>query len=145
MAKSASEDLPLHHIDVIAAIQNGDLHKDIYMEQPGGCIESPRQEYVCRLEKALYGLKQAPRHLFVKINLFLCADLDFQTCSYDPSFYVKRTKIETFMITMFVDNLLVAGTRLQFVLDLRKESSSCFKVEDCGEAKICLGMEAPRN
>eukprot|EP00253_Pinus_taeda_P027179 PITA_27179 len=47
-------------MDVKSAFLHGDLHEEIYMEQPIGFIQTD-SSLVCRLKKSLYGLKQAPR------------------------------------------------------------------------------------
>eukprot|EP00253_Pinus_taeda_P012465 PITA_12465 len=47
-------------MDVKSAFLHGDLHEEIYMEQPIGFIQT-NSSLVCRLKKSLYGLKQAPR------------------------------------------------------------------------------------
>lgn len=46
---------------------NGDLKKDVYIEQRPG-FETPQSPYmVCKIHKALYGLKEAPRAWFDKL------------------------------------------------------------------------------
>eukprot|EP00253_Pinus_taeda_P025747 PITA_25747 len=47
-------------MDVKSAFLHGDLHEEIYMEQPIGFIQTD-SILVFRLKKSLYGLKQAPR------------------------------------------------------------------------------------
>eukprot|EP00253_Pinus_taeda_P024652 PITA_24652 len=47
-------------MDVKSTFLHGDLHEEIYMEQPIGFIQTD-SSLVCRLKKSLYGLKQAPR------------------------------------------------------------------------------------
>eukprot|EP00253_Pinus_taeda_P031205 PITA_31205 len=47
-------------MDVKSTFLHGDLHEEIYMEQPIGFIQAD-SSLVCRLKKSLYGLKQAPR------------------------------------------------------------------------------------
>ena len=56
-------------MDVKCDLLNGDLTKDIYMQQPEGFVSNPY--LVCRLKKSLYGLKQAPRAWYAKIDGFL--------------------------------------------------------------------------
>eukprot|EP00253_Pinus_taeda_P005099 PITA_05099 len=47
-------------MDVKSTFLHGDLHEEIYMEQPIGFIQTD-SSLVCRLKKSFYGLKQAPR------------------------------------------------------------------------------------
>lgn len=139
-----SEDLELHQIDVKTAFLNGDLNEDVFMEQPEGFVNEKLPNHVCKLQKALYGLKQSPRQWFAKIDSFLCATLDFQSCPYDPCFYVQRKSTAVVLITLYVDDLLIAGSSLQDILRIKGELSSRFEMKDCGEANICLGLEINR-
>eukprot|EP00253_Pinus_taeda_P010618 PITA_10618 len=50
----------VHQMDVKSAYLHGDLHEEIYMEQPPSFIKID-SSLVCRLKKSLYGLKKAPR------------------------------------------------------------------------------------
>ena len=60
IAIAAIHNLKIHQMDVKTAFLNGDLDKEIYMEQPEGFIIPGQEKKVCRLVKSLYGLKQAP-------------------------------------------------------------------------------------
>lgn len=93
----------------------------------------------------MFGLKQAPTQRFAKSSFFLCNKLDFQSCSYDPCFYLKRTTTKTIMITLYVDDLFIAGSRLQSGLNLKEWFCNRIEVEDYSEAKISLGFEISRN
>ena len=53
----AIHNLEIHQMDVKTAFLNGDLDKEIYMEQPRGFMVPGQEKKVCRLVKALYGLK----------------------------------------------------------------------------------------
>ena len=60
IAIATIHNLEIHQMDVKTAFLNGDLDKEIYMEQPEGFIVPGQEKKVCRLVKSLYGLKQAP-------------------------------------------------------------------------------------
>ena len=45
-------------MDVKIVFLNEELEKEIYMDQPEGCVVPRKEEKVCRLVKLLYGLKQ---------------------------------------------------------------------------------------
>ena len=46
----------------------GDLHEEIYIEQPSGLVAQGEMHMVCRLQKTLYELKQSPRAWFNKLS-----------------------------------------------------------------------------
>ena len=50
-------DLKIHQIDVETAFLNGNLEKEIYMDQPEGVVEPEQESKVYKLNKSLYGLK----------------------------------------------------------------------------------------
>eukprot|EP00253_Pinus_taeda_P029826 PITA_29826 len=60
LSLAASFKWEVHQMDVKSTFLHGDLHEEIYMEQPTGFIQT-NSKLVCRLKKSLYGLKQAPR------------------------------------------------------------------------------------
>ena len=57
----AKKDMDPVQMDVKRVILHGDLHEDIYMQQPEGFVETSKQDLVCKLKKTLYGLKQSYR------------------------------------------------------------------------------------
>ena len=56
-------------MDVKTAFLNGDLDKEIYMDQPEGFVESGQESKVFKLTKSLYGLKQAPKQWYENLIL----------------------------------------------------------------------------
>ena len=48
-------------MDVKIAFLNGDLGKEIYMDQLEGFVEHGQESKVCTLNKSLYDLKHAPK------------------------------------------------------------------------------------
>jgi hypothetical protein len=57
LALAALEDMEIHQMDVKIAFLNGELEKEIYMEQPQGLLHQGSEYLVCKLHKSLYGLK----------------------------------------------------------------------------------------
>ena len=49
--------LELYQMDVKTSFLNGELDKEIYMEQLVGFITQGQEHKVCRLLKSIYGLK----------------------------------------------------------------------------------------
>ena len=50
---AAKEDMELVQMDVKTAFLHGDLHEDIYMQQPEGFVEKGKENLVCKLKKSL--------------------------------------------------------------------------------------------
>ncbi|GKC21749.1 zinc finger, CCHC-type containing protein [Tanacetum coccineum] len=51
----------IHHMNVKTSFLNGELDKEVYMNQPQGFIMLGNENKVCKLIKSLYGLNQAPK------------------------------------------------------------------------------------
>ena len=61
IAIAALHNIEIHQMDEKTASLDGDLNKEIYMDQPEGFIYLGQEKKVCRLVKSLYGLKQATK------------------------------------------------------------------------------------
>eukprot|EP00253_Pinus_taeda_P031776 PITA_31776 len=64
LSLAASFKWEVHKMNVKSAFLHGDLHEEIYMEQPIGFIQTD-SSLVCRLNKSLYGLNAAASPLLV--------------------------------------------------------------------------------
>lgn len=84
-------DLELVQMDVKTAFLHGDLHEEIYMQQPEGFAKKGREKLVCKLQKSLYGLKQEPRQWYQKFDAFMSSQ-QFTQSNEDHCLYVKRLK-----------------------------------------------------
>ena len=67
----ASEKLYLDQMDVKTTFLNGDLDKEIYMQQPKGFVVPGKEYVVSKLTRNLYGLKQEPRQWYKKFDSFM--------------------------------------------------------------------------
>ncbi|GKG06679.1 zinc finger, CCHC-type containing protein, partial [Tanacetum coccineum] len=58
IAMASIHNMISHQMDVKKAFLNGELEKEVYMNQPLGLILHGNENKVCKLIKSLYGLKQ---------------------------------------------------------------------------------------
>ena len=68
IALASIHNLVIYQMDVKTPFLNGNLEKEIYMEQPEGCVVPGKEKKVCKLVKSPYGLKQAPKQWHNKFD-----------------------------------------------------------------------------
>lgn len=140
----AAENLHLEQLDVKTAFLHGDLEEEIYMKQPEGFIKAGKKNLVCRLKKSLYGLKQAPRQWYKKFDSFM-SSRGFTRCQADHCCYIKKFDNSFIILLLYVDDMLVAGSDMQEIINLKQELSKQFAMKDLGSAKQILGMRIKRD
>ncbi|KAL5795724.1 hypothetical protein ACOSQ2_000544 [Xanthoceras sorbifolium] len=140
----AAENLHLEQLDVKTAFLHGDLEEEIYMRQPEGFKEAGKENLVCRIKKSLYGLKQAPRQWYKKFDSFMSSS-GFTRCQADHCCYIKRFDNSFIILLLYVDDMLVAGSDMQEIMNLKRELSKQFAMKDLGAAKQILGMRIKRD
>lgn len=143
LALAAHQDYEVHQMDVKTAFLNGDLDVELYMKQPEGFVTAG-QELVCKLRKSLYGLKQAGRAWFEKINAAL-VNMDFTPLDPDHCVYVRHQGDEVLYIVLYVDDLLLIGSSLAEIKQLKLDLSNRFEMTDLGEAQYVLGLQLSRD
>ena len=95
-------------MDVKNAFLHGDLHKEVYMDQPPSYEDESHQDYVCKMSKDFYGLKQAPRAWHQKITKFLVS-IGFCISEAEHSLYVRKSDAGFVFIIIYVDDLIIYG------------------------------------
>lgn len=108
----------VHQMDVVLAYTQGDLHDEIYLEQPEGFEINTNQYKVCLLKKPLYGLKQAGREWYVKIDGFL-QSIDMRKTEVDPCVYVSTSGKDSVIIVIYVDDMLIASKNLEVLCKIK--------------------------
>jgi len=63
----------------------------------------------------------------------------------DHCVYVKKTTKEIMFLTLYVDDILLAGNNLEMINTTKRWLSSVFEMKDMGEARYVLGVEIVRN
>ncbi|RVX04667.1 Retrovirus-related Pol polyprotein from transposon TNT 1-94 [Vitis vinifera] len=139
-----AENLHLEQLDVKTAFLHGDLEEDLYMIQPKRFIVQGQENLVCKLRKSLYGLKQAPRQWYKKFDDFMHR-IGFKRCEADHCCYVKSFDNSYIILLLYVDDMLIAGSDIEKINNLKKQLSKQFAMKDLGAAKQILGMRIIRD
>jgi hypothetical protein len=128
-------------MDVIGAFLKGNIDRDLYVEPPQGS-DIPAG-YVLHLRKSLYGLRQSP-HLFnKKVDKFL-RSLEFEPCKADPCIYSYNRNGDRYMISIHVDDLLIAGNNRRGLDILKGKLHAELECKDQGPVAYFLGINIYR-
>ena len=144
MALTSHFDLELYQMDVKTAFLNGDLQEDIHMIQPLGFVERGKEKMVCKLNKSIYGLKQASRQWFLKFDQVITSH-GFTENKMDDCIYLKFKGSNFIFLILYVDDILLASSDLQLLVETKKILSTNFEMKDLGEAHYVLGIEIVRD
>eukprot|EP00253_Pinus_taeda_P033844 PITA_33844 len=137
LSLAASLKWEVNQMDVKSAFLHGDLHEEIYMEQPIGFIQTD-SSLVCRIKKSLYGLKQAPRAWYAKMDNFLL-ESGFSRCYSDNTVYTKKVGNSLIILLLYVDDLILTVLQSKEGISLSQSKYACdilrhFHMEDCKPA-----------
>lgn len=140
LALAAHNGWQVHHMDVKTAFLNGEILEEVYVMQPEGFEKRGQELKVYKLLKALDGLRQAPRAWYEKLNKCLVS-LGFQKCPYEHAVYTRKSKGDTIIVGVYVDDLLITGTGVNFIEDFKNEMNTKFDMSDLGKLTYYLGLE----
>ena len=166
MALSAEWNLTVHQMDVVTAYLNGEVEEELFMEIPEQLEESlsdiMNKEHVndrimdtarkwlnllqsgkqkaCRIKKALYGLRQSGRQWYRKLDEKL-RRIGFRPLKADPCLYSYQQEGKTTIVSVYVDDILIATNDMQEMAKIKKELKTSFKMKDLGPVHYCLGIE----
>ena len=103
-----------------------------------------RDGFCLKLLKSLYGLKQAPRNWNKNIVNHI-KSLGFKQCVADNCLFVKRVGGKMYLISLYVDDILVAGSDLDEVERIKRQFTEHYEMKDLGELNYYLGMKITRS
>jgi transposase InsO family protein len=134
--------LECDQVDIVAAFLNGDLEETIYMDPPEG--STIPQGSVIRLLKSLYGLKQSPRCFNKRFDSWL-KDQGFRPTMADPCLYFRKQGETVILISIHVDDQLIASNNRPELDRFKKQLNSEFECSDSGPASYFLGFNIIRD
>jgi len=144
LAIVAHMDLELYQMDVRTAFLNGELNEEIYMDQPLGFETKGQERKVCKLKRSIYGLKQASRQWNVKFHQAILKD-GFTMMEEDHCVYSKCSNNSFIILSLYVDDILIAGNSKEMIDTTKKWLTSNFEMKDMGEASYVLGVKIIRD
>jgi hypothetical protein len=139
-ALAAQENWCVHHMDVKSAFLNDDLKKVVYMHQPSGLMIPSKEGKVLRLHKALYVLRQASRAWNAKLDSTL-KGMGFGQSPHEAAIYRRGNGGNTLLVGVYVDDLVITGTKDAEVVAFKEEMKATFQMSDLGLLSFYLGIK----
>lgn len=143
LALCVNGEMHIHQMDVIAAYVQGQLHDELFIEQPELFIQSGEENKVCKLLKPLYGLKQFGREWYKELDGFIQKNGDKRN-PVDPCVYVFGSGMNRVILIAYVDDLLLASKSIERLNVVKSMLKSKFKITDLGQLKNLLGINIQR-
>ncbi|WVZ58553.1 hypothetical protein U9M48_008818, partial [Paspalum notatum var. saurae] len=140
LSLAVSYGLIIHQMDVKTAFLNGELEEEIYMEQPDGFVVKGQESKVCKLLKSLYGLKQAPKQWHEKFDTTLTS-AGFAVNEADSCVYYRYGGGKGVILCLYVDDILIFGTDINVINEVKSFLSTKFDMKDLGEADVILNIK----
>ena len=100
--------------------------------------------FVMQLGKSLYGLAQSPQNWWRTINPRL-VEIGSVPLKSDPYVCICDHDDVVIIITLYVDDLLVAGRNIQVIETVKKKLADKFEISDMGDVSLVLGMKVTRD
>mgnify|MGYP000046438200 CR=1 FL=1 len=140
LATAAQFRLLIHQMDVRTAFLHGNLHEEIYMEQPPTYISKDKPHFVCKLVKSLYGLKQSPRQWYERFTSCM-SNLGYIRFQSDPNVYSRNSPTTILILAIYVDDILILSNSNDVLSKAKSELHASFSMQDMGALHYCLGIQ----
>jgi hypothetical protein len=99
---------------------------------------------VCKLLKYLYGLKQAPKQCHEKFDRTLNS-VGFIVNRADKYVYYCHGGGEGVILCLYVDDILIFGTNMKVIHEVKSFLSKSFDMKDLGQADVILDIKQIKN
>lgn len=135
----------IHRVDIVGAYLEsplGDNKLPIFMKLPPGMhdLRQIREDLLCRLLRSLYGLKQSGR-LWNQNVIAFYKHIGFRQLNGDPSILIRCLEGEISIISVYVDNFLLASSTMKTLNALKQSLVGEYDTKDLGEVKTIIGWQ----
>jgi hypothetical protein len=127
-------------MDVKSVFLNGNLKEEVYVHQPPGFVIPGMKGKMLCLRKALYGLRQAPRAWNAKLDSTLMG-MSFEQSPHEAVIYRWGNGGNAMLVGVYVDDLVIIGTKDTKVTALKEEMKVTFQMSDLELLSFYLGIE----
>ena len=125
-------------MDVKTTFLNKELEEEIYMDQPDGFVANGQEG-----KMSLYGLKQAPKQWHEKFDRTLTS-AGFVVNEADKCVYYRCGGGEGVILCLYVDDILIFGSSLKVIEEVKEFLSNNFEMKDLEEADVILNIKLLR-
>jgi hypothetical protein len=98
----------------------------------------------CRLKKSIYGLKQASKQWYLNFDRTI-RKFEFKENVENNYIYTKFKNGKFIFLILYADDILLASSDVNLLLETKKFLCFNFDMKDLGEASFVLGIEIHRD
>ncbi|SCV71383.1 BQ2448_2971 [Microbotryum intermedium] len=143
IALAAAQSLHLEQFDFDCAFLNGKMTEDVYVRYSKGWTGPQTPGKCLKLVGSVYGTKQAPREWYRAINDLMVA-WGYMRATADACLHIKHSGSSFAIITLYVDDGLIASNDQSFLDAELSSLHEVFKLKGLGPVSYFLGFEIHR-
>jgi hypothetical protein len=110
------------------------------MTQSDGFVVKDQEDKVYKLVKSLYGLKQASKQWHEKFDVTLIST-GFSVNETNRCVYYHHGGYQGVILCLYVDDILIFGTSLDVINEVKTFLCQSFNMKDMGEADVILNIK----
>ena len=133
-------------LDMKTAFLYADIEDDVLVEIAPGYETTNRKgvQLMMKLGKSLYGLAQSPYNWWKTVDPSLVGII-FVPLKSETCVYIYSHKNTVVILTLYPDDLLIIGGKIQVIETIKKKLKGTFKMTAMGDVSLVLGMQVTRD
>ena len=134
-------------MDIKAAYLSGELdckRENIYIHILKSVTVTDSNKMTCQIVKELYRLKQSARLKHKKLTSLIKTE-GFQAININLSILVRKVYRTVIIVSIYVNNLLIASQTLQKVSHIKAVLNEAFEMSDLEKARVIVGFRIIRD